>query len=94
MKKNIEEKKEEIQGLGLNKIKDYLKLPIKQLKRADREILKHLYNMARIGMQFEKEMNVSKRAIENNHIKVGRFITENKEELKEYFKATLPKYCP
>ena len=87
------EKKSEIQELGLNKIKTYFELDSKSLLDLEGEQLKHLYNMAKLGMQFEKEMNLSKRATEMNFVRVGRLITENKEELKKYIKRSLPHYA-
>jgi len=48
--------------------------------------------MARLGMQFEKEMNISKRATENNYLRIGQIITENKGELKKYIEKTMPSY--
>ena len=86
-----EQKKEEIQDLGLNAIKDYFKIDTSEL---DCETLKHLHNKAKIGMQFEREMNVSKRAIEMNYIRVFRLVAEDKNELKKYLRKSLPKYLP
>ena len=59
-----------------------------------KETLKHLHNKAKIGMQFEKEMNLSKRAVELNYIRVFRLIAEDKNELKQYVKKSMPKYYP
>jgi type II secretory pathway component HofQ len=92
MEQALEVKKQEIQKLGLDKIKSYFELDVKMLADLDAESIKHLFNMAKIGMQFEKEMNVAKRATEMNFIRVGRLVTENKEELKKYIKRSLPQY--
>jgi len=93
MKQILETRKVAIQEKGLNKISEYFDLDISSLQEMDTEALKHLYQMAKLGMQFEKEMNISKRATEMNFIRVGRIITENKEELKKYIKRSLPQYC-
>ncbi len=88
----LEQKRSKINSLGLDKIESYFDLSAEQLQNLDAEQLKHLYNMARLGMQFEKEVNVSQRATESNFIRIGAIITENKEELKQYIKRTLPQY--
>ena len=88
----LSEKKEEIQDMGLDKIKNYFELGTEKLVNLKAEQLKHLHNMARLGMQFEKEMNLTKRATDMNFVRVGKLITENKEELKKYIKRTLPEY--
>jgi len=82
--------KEEIQELGLRAIKDFFQIdPYKEL---DATTLHILHNKARIAMQFEREMNVGKRAVENNYIRVFRMIAEDKKELKKLIKSHLPKY--
>ena len=87
----LEMQKKEIQELGLNAIKDYFKLNPSEI---DAETIKTLHNKAKIGMSFEREMNVSKRAIEMNYIRVFRLIAEDKKELKKYVKASMPQYIP
>ena len=88
----LQSKKEKIQDLGLDKIQEFFKLSKKDVGGLKPDILKHLYNMARLGMQFEKEMNISKRATENNYLRIGQIITENKGELKKYIEKTMPSY--
>jgi len=89
---DLQTKKLTIQQMGLDKIKSYFELDTQILETLDAEQLKHLYNMARLGMQFEKEMNLTKRATEMNFIRVGKLITENRDELKRYIKKSLPHY--
>jgi hypothetical protein len=43
-------------------------------------------------MQFEREINLSKRAVELNYIRVFRLVAEDKEDLKKYIKKSLPRY--
>ena len=92
MKGTLETKKKSIQNKGLDKLQSYFDLEINQIERMEGDSLKHLHNMARLGMQFEKEMNLSRRASEMNYIRVGKLITENRDEMIKYLKRTLPQY--
>lgn len=85
MVKLLQEKKEEIQELGLNAIKDYFKVDITTL---DKDTIQNLHNKAKLGMSFEREMSVSKRSIEMNYIRVFRMVAEDKKELKAYIKKS------
>lgn len=91
MKENLELQKNEIQELGLNAIKDYFKIDVSKL---DKEIIRHLHQKAKIGMQFEKEMNVSKRAVELNYLRVFKLYAEDKKELKQLIKKSMSQYLP
>lgn len=91
MKEQIELQKQEIQELGLNAIKEYFKIDVSKL---DNETLKHLHNKAKIGMSFEREMNVSKRAVEMNYLRVFKLYAEDKKELKQLIKKSMPNYLP
>ena len=88
---NLEERKVEIQGLGLGAIKDYFNVNPEDL---DKDVLLHLHNKAKIAMQFEKEMGVGKRAVEMTYLRVFRMIADDKKELKKYIKKTMPQYVP
>jgi hypothetical protein len=90
-KNNIETKKEEIQKLGLNAIHDYFKVDFNKFKP---EFIKLIHDKAKLGMQFEREMNLSKRAVEMNYIRVFKLIASDKKELKRYIKTSMPKYSP
>ena len=90
-KENLEVQKEEIQTLGLNAIKDYFKIDISRL---DKDTLTHLHSKAKIGMQFEKEMNVSKRAVEMNYLRVFKMVAEDRQELKKLINKSIPNYLP
>lgn len=83
--------KEEIQELGLNAIKEYFKI---DPSKFDKEFLFHLHSKAKLGMQFEREMSVSKRAVEMNYIRVFRLVAEDKKELKNLIKKSIPQYLP
>ena len=83
--------KEEIQELGLNAIKEFFKVDTGEI---DRDTIKVIHDKAKIGMQFEREMNVSKRAVEMNYLRVFRLVAEDKKELKKYVKHSMPHYLP
>lgn len=82
---NVDDKKTEIQTLGLNAIQEYFNIDLDKL---DKDVLTHLHNRAKIGMQFEREMSVSKRAIEMNYIRVFKMVAQDKAELKAYIKKS------
>lgn len=83
--------KVEIQSLGLNAIKEYFQIDPSQL---DAETLRTLHSKAKLGMSFEREMNLSKRAVEMNYLRVFKMISEDKKELKQYVKKSMPHYYP
>ena len=88
---DINSKRTKIQDLGLSAIEDYFHIDVSQL---DRETLKHLHQRAKIGLQFEKEMNLSKRAVESNYLRVFRLVAEDKKELRKLIKSSIPNYLP
>jgi len=91
MTTDLQTQKEEIQSLGLNAIKEYFKIDVSKL---DKETLINLHNKAKLGMSFEREMSVSKRAVEMNYLRVFRLIAEDKQELKKLIKKSIPQYLP
>lgn len=82
---DLDTKKIEIQNLGLNAIQEYFKIDISKI---DKNLIVHLHNKAKIGMQFEREMCISKRSIEMNYIRVFKMVAEDKAELKAYIKKS------
>lgn len=90
-KDNVEEKRKEIEKLGLDALKEYFGVDPEEF---DKETLNLLHLKAKIAMQFEREMGVSKRAVEMNYIRVFRLVSEDKEELKEYIRKSIPQYLP
>jgi hypothetical protein len=88
---HLENQKKEIQTLGLTAIKEYFNIDPSKL---DKEFLRHLHEKAKLGMQFEKEMNLSKRAIEMNYIRVFRLVAEDKKEIRRLIKKSIPNYLP
>ena len=89
MKEN--DKRNEIQELGLNAIKDFFKADVNSF---DKETITMIHQKAKLGMSFEREMNLSKRAVEMNYLRVFRLIAEDKQELKKYVKSSMPQYLP
>lgn len=81
--------KAEIRELGLEAIKNYFQIEPSKL---DKNVLTHLHQMAKMGMQFEKEMNLNERSVEKNYIRVFSMIASDKKELKKYIKKSMPNY--
>jgi len=86
---SVELKKKEIQELGLDALKEFFGVDVSKL---DNNTLKHIHQKARIAMQFEREMNVTQRAVELNYLRVYRLVAEDKKELKKLIKKSMPKY--
>ncbi len=84
-------KREEIEGLGLDAIREFFGANLKEIGP---DGIQGLHQKARIGMQFEREMSVSKRAVELNYLRVFRLAAEDKQELKKYLRKALPQYLP
>lgn len=89
--KNKEIQKEQIQKLGLKAIEEYFKIDTSTL---DKEFIKLLHEKAKLGMQFEREMNLSKRAVEMNYLRVFKLVAEDRKELKKLIKKSIPHYLP
>jgi len=83
--------KNEIQDLGLKAIKDFFKV---DPNKFDRNFLKVLHDKAKIGMQFEKEMGIGKRAVESTYLRVFNMITTDPKEKAKYIKKSMPHYIP
>jgi len=88
---DLEGTRTEIRHLGLSAIKNYFGVDPEKLSP---EVLKHLHQKARIGMQFEREMSLDKRSVEMNYLRVFRMIAEDKAELKKLIKKSLPRFYP
>jgi arginase family enzyme len=89
--KEEKQNKEFIQDLGLKALHNYFKVDVDSL---DEKTIKLLHQKARLGMTFEKEMNLSKRAVEQNYLRVFKLVAEDKKELKALIKKSIPKYLP
>lgn len=90
--KDLGKKKDEIEELGLNAIKGYFKLSDDDLSKLPKHVLEHIHKKAQIGMQFEREMSVGKRAIGMNYIRVAKLYAVDQEELRQILKKSLPQY--
>lgn len=89
-KETLEVNKKEIQNLGLKSIKSYFLVDPSEI--TDAKVLQHLLSKAKLGMQFEREMNLSTRASEMNQIRIFKLTTNDKAQLREAIKASMPKY--
>lgn len=83
--------KTEIQDLGLNAIREFFQI---NPEKFDKDFLKVLHEKAKIGMQFEKEMGVGKRAVESTYLRVFNMITNDPKEKMKYIKTSMPQYIP
>jgi len=88
-KDDLSSQKEEIRRLGLNAIKNYFEVDVKAF---DPEIMKLIHKKADLALKFDRELNLSKRAVEMNYIRVFRMISEDRDELKKLIKKSLPHY--
>ena len=88
---NLENQKKDIQKLGLGAIKEFFNADVESF---DKDTIQLIHSKAKIGMSFEREMNLSKRAVEMNYLRVFRLVAEDKKELKKYIKASMPQYLP
>ena len=84
--------KTEIQNLGLSSIKSYFLIDPNEID--NKEVLIHLLQKAKLGMQFEREMNLSKRAGEMMSFRIMKLTADDKKELKNYIKKSMPQYLP
>jgi len=83
--------KQEIQELGLSAIKEFFNV---DPNKFDKDFLKVLHEKAKIGMQFEKEMGVGKRAVESTYLRVFNMISSDPAEKARYIKRSMPQYMP
>lgn len=81
----------DIQTLGLNAIRDYFKIDMNDIQP---KILVELHKKVKIAMEFSRELGRNKREIERNYLHIFKLIAEDKKELKQYIKTTMPKYNP
>lgn len=82
--------KTEIQNLGLSAVKNYFLVDPAEIE--DPKVLIHLMQKAKLGMQFEREMNVNKRSTDMMSFRIMKLTTEDKKELKAHIKRTMPQY--
>lgn len=82
--------KSEIQTLGLSSIKSYFLVDPSTID--DVKVLIHLMQKAKLGMQFEKEMNLSKRATEMMSFRIMKITAEDKKEMIRHIKKQMPQY--
>lgn len=81
--------REEIESLGLNAIKDFFKINPESI---DPKTLQFIHQRAKIAMSFEREMNLTRRSVEMNYMRVFRLVAEDKAELRAMIRKSLPQY--
>jgi hypothetical protein len=82
--------KQEIQNLGLSSIKNYFLVDPTEI--TDKTVLIHLLQKAKLGMQFEREMEIGKRTGEMMSFRIMKLTANDKNELRRYIKQKLPQY--
>lgn len=92
MEDDFKKQKKEIEEVSLQRLKEYLELSDDEFGGLSKEQLTFITMRAKLSMQFEKEMNLTKRSVESNFIRVGKMIADDKKELREYLKKTIPNY--
>lgn len=89
--KDMKMTKKKIQSLGLGAIEKYFKVSLKKLPP---EILRHLHNRAKIAMQFEREINISERAVEMNYLRVFKLYARDQNEIRVLIEKKFAQYLP
>lgn len=82
----------ELEELGLNALKEFWGLENGFIESLSNKQVSVLVKKASLGMQFYREVNVGKRANDSNMLRVCTLLAENKEELKDMLKQSLPHY--
>lgn len=82
----------ELENLGLEAMKEFWGLENGFIENLSNKQVALLIKKASLGMQFFREVNVGKRARDNNTLRVCTLVAEDKAELKKLLKASLPHY--
>jgi hypothetical protein len=82
----------ELEELGLNSLKEFWGLDNGFVETLSKQQVSILIKKASLGMQFYREINVGKRAVESNTLRVCTMLAGDKDELKRLLKASLPQY--
>jgi hypothetical protein len=82
----------ELEQLGLDSLKEFWGLENGFIESLSNKQVALLIKKASLGMQFFKEVNVGKRARDNNTLRVCTLIADDKQELKRLLKSSLPSY--
>ena len=81
--------KENIQKMGLEAIGDFFEIDIQSIEP---KLIELLHKKACIAMRFEREMNLTHRAVELNYLRVFKMVSKDKKELQKLIKKSLPQY--
>jgi len=82
----------ELENLGLESLKEFWGLENGFVDTLSNKQVSVLIKKASLGMQFYRETNVNKRAMDHNTLRVCTMIADNKDELKQLLKSSLPQY--
>jgi hypothetical protein len=88
-KNKLKEKRGKIEELGLSAIEEFFDIDTSQI---DKDTIKFLHNKARLAMQFEKEININKRSVELNYLRVFKLVSSDKSEIRKLIQKTIPQY--
>jgi len=89
--KKLIDKKAKIQGKALKRLEEAFDM---DLEGIDPKQFEMSFKIGRLAMQYEKEMNLQKRAEENTTVRVLTHITKDPAEFAKYIKKSLPQYSP
>jgi hypothetical protein len=90
MESELAIKETRLQGKAMDNLERFL--DIENIDGIDAETLQFLSAKARIGIQIFREVNIGKRATENNTIRIYKEISLDKEQFKRLISKALPKY--
>ena len=82
----------ELEQLGLDSLKEFWGLENGFVDTLSTKQVSVLIKKASLGMQFYRETNINKRAMDHNTLRVCTMIATDKNELKKLLKASLPQY--
>lgn len=82
----------ELEKLGLDSLKEFWGLENGFVDTLSSTQVSVLIKKASLGMQFYRENNVTKRAMDHNTLRVCTMIADDKNDLKKLLKASLPQY--
>jgi 2-iminoacetate synthase ThiH len=91
---DIEKTLNEAQKRGVDKIKMFLGLDVKEMEKLPRHIVDNIHKQAKIGMDLHREQNIHNRSNDGLSVRIYHLVAEDKKELKELVLSSLPTYLP
>lgn len=86
---DLEKLREQIEKKGLKALDHFFDTEIDKINF---DHLRMIYNKARLGMQFEKEINLNRRSYNINIIRLMKLLNLNRDEILEVMKSSMPYY--